>query len=105
MKCKSIDITLQKHSFYVLITMLLQCNIYAFTAQYHSYCKMIALMSPFCSIFPLPGNGAIMGNVRMLIITYPLISAPDIRIIPFETIGIVFHRECIYHCVVVSLHY
>ena len=34
--------------------MLLHCNIYAFTSQYHNFLIPISLSSSFCSIFPSP---------------------------------------------------
>ena len=39
--------------------MLLHCNIYAFTSQYHNFLIPISLSSSFCSIFPFPHSASI----------------------------------------------
>ena len=50
--CNHLIITmLQKHSFYTVITMLLQRNNYAFTTRKLSYWKMIAKLSFFVLFF------------------------------------------------------
>ena len=48
--------------------MLLHCNIYAFTSQYHNFLIPISLSSSFCSIFPFPQSASIAPLCRLKLV-------------------------------------